>query len=167
MSKKTRVEELEKQVAQLKLELAERVDRHDRDGKALIQATKELDRYKEFHDLAKEAINEANSTRIRCSPSLYKILGEVSAERQRQDAKWGEQNHKDGTGGEDARGRAHLAKEACESALRQGRATWAHILIEEVMEAMAETDQEKLITELTQVAAVACAWVEAIRRRTE
>jgi hypothetical protein len=68
--------------------------------------------------------------------TTMRVLDEVQDERRRQDAKWGEQNHPDGT-----------------------------IALEEVFEALVETDPAKLRDELLQVAAVAVAWVEAIDRR--
>jgi len=46
-------------------------------------------------------------------------------------------------------------------------ATWEMILLEEVWEALAETDPVKLRAELIQVAAVAVAWVEDIDSRHE
>ncbi|MFY1588974.1 hypothetical protein ACN267_31290 [Micromonospora sp. WMMD734] len=93
------------------------------------------------------------------------VLYEIARERSRQDAKWGEQNHPDGTGrdyAEDAR----IARNACQYAALNDRVTWRHILGEEVTEALAETDTAALREELLQVAAVAVAWVEAIDRRT-
>jgi hypothetical protein len=48
-----------------------------------------------------------------------------------------------------------------------GRASWASILVEEVAEAMLETDRQKIRGELVQVAAVAVKWVEAIDRDEE
>ena len=85
---------------------------------------------------------------------MLKVLGEISAERTRQDAKWGEQNHDD--------------------------ATWHLILAEEfgeisgdickmVFDAKNGDDidklQENLDKELIQAAAVIVAWVEARKRR--
>lgn len=93
-------------------------------------------------------------------------LGEVFAERERQDRKWGEQNHPDGTGRSVQRYLADSAKRNCQQAADEGRVSWAHILTEEFYEALAESDPEKLRAELLQVAAVAVAWVEAIDRRT-
>lgn len=86
------------------------------------------------------------------------------AERERQLAKWGEQNHADGTSAENE-AIADLAKESCETAFAAGRGTWLDILLEEVMEASAEEDEDKLKVELIQVAAVAESWVAAIDRR--
>jgi hypothetical protein len=112
--------------------------------------------------------------------TLQVVLCEVAAERERQDAKWGEQNHPDGTGcwrrvsgGEMRRDndvadiraeRAIEDKGACDLAAREGRITWRHILREEVSEAFAE-DGDALRVELIQSAAVIVAWIEAIDRR--
>lgn len=92
------------------------------------------------------------------------VLCEVDEERKRQDAKWGEQNHPDGTGHAwDLK--AGSATEDCDNAFRDGHGTWRHILAEEFWEALAEDDCPTLRAELIQVAAVAVAWVEAIDRR--
>jgi len=94
-----------------------------------------------------------------------RIAAEVILEREAQDAKWGEQNHPDGTGDDLDRLRADLAREATDSAAQEGRLTWKHILKEEFYEALAESDPARLRKELIQVAAVAVGWVEAIDRR--
>lgn len=92
------------------------------------------------------------------------VLAEVAAERRRQDSRWGEQNHPDGTG--DAyTDDAALARKECERAADNGDLTWRHILLEEVAEAMAEREPADLRRELIQVAAVAVAWAEALDRR--
>lgn len=78
------------------------------------------------------------------NPFAY-IMRDLANERDRQDAKWGEQNHDD--------------------------KTWLPILAEEfgeVARAMLQQDGDKsgdLADELVQVAAVAVAWLEAIERR--
>jgi hypothetical protein len=96
-------------------------------------------------------------------------LDDVAAERERQDAKWGQQNHPDGTGWVSVYGgdreAAEDARNHCARAFTAGHGTWRHILEEEVREAFAETDPLLLRTELIQVAAVATAWAEAIDRR--
>jgi hypothetical protein len=105
------------------------------------------------------------------------VLCEVAAERERQDAKWGQQDHPDGTGDWDSyarkrsdhlkeirEGKASVAKAACDVAAAEGRLTYRHILDEEVCEAFAEDDAAALRRELLQVAAVAVAWVEKIDR---
>jgi len=93
------------------------------------------------------------------------VLYEVARERCRQDAKWGEQNHPDGTGGEIDRITSEATRRACKRAADRGGITWRHILAEEVYEGFGEPSADMLRTELIQVAAVAVAWVEAIDRR--
>ena len=92
------------------------------------------------------------------------ILKEIQQERDRQDKKWGEQNHPDGTGKEAFKDFADVAKRKCDAAAGKGTLTFAHILEEEFWEALAESDQNKLRTELIQTAAVTVAWVEKIDR---
>ena len=94
------------------------------------------------------------------------ILSEVVVERAKQQQKWGEQNHPDGTGYGGSRQQSNYSRGECDAAARDGSLTWRHILIEEVDEALAEWDTEALRTELIQVAAVAAAWVAAIDRRS-
>lgn len=93
------------------------------------------------------------------------ILAEVLAERERQDARFGEQNHPDGTGSERDAFRAHLARGMYTLKARRGRLTWADVLREEFYEAVSETDPTRLRAELIQVAAVSVAWIAAIDRR--
>jgi hypothetical protein len=93
-------------------------------------------------------------------------LAEIANEREMQDAKWGEQNHPDGTGHAIDEHTAVYARQTCQDAFKDGRGTWRHILDEETAEAYAEKDPAKLRTELMQVAAVAVAWIEAIDRRS-
>lgn len=72
----------------------------------------------------------------------------------------------DGTGGEYREGVEAIAREAFESAQREGRLTHAHVFDEETAEVLAETDPMKLRTELIQVAAVCVKWIEEIERRS-
>lgn len=111
-------------------------------------------------------------------------LADVADERRRQDRKWGEQNHPDGTGARrtwafhalvaavlvegpnvTSRTLRDVMRAETDAAARSGRCTWAHILLEEVFEALAEDDPIKVRDELVQVAAVATTWIEAIDRR--
>jgi hypothetical protein len=96
------------------------------------------------------------------------VLAEIAAERTAQDAKWGPQNHIDGTReyGHYDQQTALAAKAACQLRAGAGCTTWRAILWEEVAEAFAEEDPALLRAELVQVAAVAAAWIEAIDRRT-
>lgn len=106
---------------------------------------------------------------------VLSVVGEVVAERDRQDAKWGEQNHPDGTGDDRHLFRTtsretygtlcYLARSTTDRTAEQGTVTFADIFAEEVFEALAESDPVKLRAELIQTAAVAVAWVEAIDRR--
>jgi len=98
--------------------------------------------------------------------SRESVLAEVDAERVRQDERWGEQNHPDGTGSRTRATIAELARKACQQAAAEGTVTWRHILAEEVAEAHACADTAALRAELVQVAAVAVNWIEAIDRRT-
>jgi len=114
-----------------------------------------------------------------------RVLSDVDDERGRQDGKWGEQNHRDGTYVHelplqaifdhlpDGRRMEHAtaaelrraARAACQAAAAESRPTWLLILLEEVFEASAESRPAPLRTELVQVAAVATQWAEAIDRR--
>ena len=89
---------------------------------------------------------------------------QVEAERLRQDKKWGEQNHPNGTGYTEATEEAFYRRQRCVSAFAAGKGTWKDIFLEEVWEALAEKDAQELRAELVQVASVAIAWVEAIDR---
>lgn len=102
---------------------------------------------------------------------LCKSVMEIIIERGRQDLKWGELDTKDflmpdGTG-EAYRHHANDARSSCDLAAKEGRLTWRHILMEEVMEALAEDDPEKLAKELVQISAVGAKWLETIHRRQE
>ena len=94
------------------------------------------------------------------------VLEEILAERLRQDAKWGEQNHPDGTGRPGSRQDANYYRNLCKGN-SPSQDNWQDILSEEVYEAYAESDPPKLRAELVQTAAVCVAWIEAIDRRRE
>lgn len=95
----------------------------------------------------------------------FDVLSEVSAEVNRQEAKWGEQNHPDGTSQEKFEWMANLAKMNCDHLHKEKKITWAAVLFEEFYEALAEGATNALRTELVQVAAVAVSWIKAIDRR--
>lgn len=96
------------------------------------------------------------------------ILADVNAERLLQLGMWGDQHHPDGTA-RDAMllTLAGLYRDTCQDHARRGTVTWADILLEEVFEAITETDRAALRSELVQVAAVAVAWVEDVDSRPE
>lgn len=107
-------------------------------------------------------------------------IADTVAERGQQNAKWGEQNHPDGTGPlvqplvcpegiyttDIAPTLAEIFTNRTNQHAADGEVTWLDILLEEVFEATAEDDPERLRAELIQVAAVATQWAEAIDRRT-
>lgn len=102
------------------------------------------------------------------------VLADVLAERARQDARFGRQDHPDGTGPERDNpvrlaytiGEAtDTARQITDRALSRGTVTFADILTEEVFEALAETGPARLRAELVQVAASAVCWIEALDRR--
>jgi len=91
---------------------------------------------------------------------------DVLAERQRQKKLHGVQTLPDGTGDSASDAMRSVAQMLCDQATRRGTLTWRDILREEVFEAFAETDRDKLREELIQVAAVAVQWIEAIDRES-
>jgi len=115
-------------------------------------------------------------------PLTAEVLRLIVAERRRQEAKWGEQNHPDGTGlaepvlaavddvlvehGFELQGETPAAalmvaaRQACKDEFDRHQGSYADVLLEEVFEALAEDDPQALVTELVQVAAVAVAWIE-------
>lgn len=98
------------------------------------------------------------------SAQVAEVLDEIAGERLRQDAKWGPQNHPNGTGVPSMQAAAARSRLVCDRNFTLGQGTWADILREEFHEALAESDPARLRGELIQVAAVAVAWVEAIDR---
>ncbi len=110
---------------------------------------------------------------------ISNVLNEVFNERLRQRDKWGDQNHPcldlvllNRSGGSSPQRMCSeyeipsesRAKYLLEAADEKGALTFAHILIEEVSEAISEFDIDKRREELVQVAAVAVAWIEKIDR---
>jgi hypothetical protein len=102
------------------------------------------------------------------------VLSDIGMERERQFVKWGPQHHADGTGDDKrlapfpqegaylfASWREHL-RDNCDFEAKHGQVRWSDILLEEVFEALSESDQAALRKELVQVAAVAAAWIEDI-----
>lgn len=116
------------------------------------------------------------------------ILGEIVAERSRQDAKWGQQDHPaidhrdipDVThhhyGHRADLWKSYNAERAIgvEPGSRCPRnidgphkhTAWDGVLLEEVYEALGEADPDRMRAELVQVAATTVAWIAAIDRRT-
>lgn len=99
--------------------------------------------------------------------SRESILQEVSAERDRQEAKWGPQDWPICSTLRQWAGalEAQYAKARCNEAAKNNRLTFADILDEEVAEVYAESDPLRQREELVQVAAVAVQMIEVIDRR--
>lgn len=94
------------------------------------------------------------------------VITDVLKERDRQLARWGDQHHRDGTGGPRYRDLADIKRRVTESQARGADgATWMAISEEELYEAFAETDPTALDAELVQAAAVLVAWLVDLRRR--
>lgn len=98
------------------------------------------------------------------------VLLEIESERKAQDERWGEQNHPQGGGKSPAKAHAYydnLAnswKSINDERIKNGNLGFDGILLEEVYEALAESDPVKRRVELVQVAAVAACMIEAIDR---
>lgn len=100
----------------------------------------------------------------------------VATEVRRQFMKWGRQTHPcapegspDDVAFELGMPTADVAKTACDMAAEEGRLTWAHILVEEVAEAIEaatlDPDSDDVDVELIQVAAVAISWLRCRAER--
>ena len=100
------------------------------------------------------------------------ILAEIGDERVSQHEKWGEQNWPQGTdrftefpdGPMSPIEVANFYRDITERNFRNGTLTFKDIQLEEVFEAEAETDTERLRKELIQSCAVAVARIETIDR---
>jgi hypothetical protein len=100
------------------------------------------------------------------TPGVKAFAEAIDTERQQQLAKFGDQRHPDGTGTDGYIGRAESARLACQrDADRPGGPLWSLILLEEVYEALAESDPAKLRAELVQCGAVIAAWISDLDRR--
>lgn len=98
--------------------------------------------------------------------AMWDVLEEIAKERERQDAKWGVQNRRDGTNDSVySQKERDNARDVCDRAERlPSKASWLQILREEHLEAAAEVDKDRLRKELIQTAAVCVAWIENIDR---
>lgn len=102
--------------------------------------------------------------RIFATPGVGDFAEAVDTERQAQIKKWGDQQHDDGTGRPGDRENADRYRSICK-ANGPLQDNWRDIAMEEVAEAFAETDPDKLEEELIQASAVFQAWIYDIRRR--
>lgn len=98
------------------------------------------------------------------------ILEAVQRELEAQYVKWGEQNHPlqggaiPGGSLNHYREQRHKWTTICEQRTKSGVLGWDAILLEEVFEALSETDTDKAIAELVQVAAVAAQAILSLER---
>ena len=102
-------------------------------------------------------------------PGMAEVLALVAEERARQLEKWGPQSHPDldpdqsiVLGYRDLEASVKVVNDAKAQA---GLATWDTILLEEVFEALTAGTVAERIKELTEVAAVAVAWIEDLQSR--
>ncbi len=102
------------------------------------------------------------------TPKTMDALEDVLSECERQERRWGTQDHPNGTGPSTPNDwgliSAEEAKYEYELRAKHGTVTWVSILLEEVLEAFEESDPKRLREELVQVAAVATSWIAAIDR---
>lgn len=97
------------------------------------------------------------------------LLDEVASERFAQIEKWGQRDRPSVFGESDRRNfekTANYWKQINDARVELDSLAWDGILLEEVFEALAESDDDLRRQELIQVAAVALAEVECIDRRT-
>jgi hypothetical protein len=100
--------------------------------------------------------------------AVDELLARVRDERKAHIDNWGVQSHPSYYGESERRKyeeRANYYKQVWEAQKDLDSITWATVLLEEVFEALSETDPEKRKYELVQVAAVAIAEAESIDLR--
>lgn len=97
------------------------------------------------------------------------LLDLVREELMRQRKLFGEQNHPSHPHDvpQAMRSTANMMRDICNQKAVEKAVTWSDILAEEFYEALSEPDEEKLKTELVQVAAVCMNWLDCINRRQE
>ncbi|WP_354643924.1 hypothetical protein [Kitasatospora camelliae] len=99
------------------------------------------------------------------TPGVKAFAEAIDAERARQIARFGDQRHHDGTGLPIDQYSAHRYRDLADRNTAAGVLTWRNVLLEEVHEALAETEPCALRAELVQVAAVCAAWIHDLDRR--
>jgi hypothetical protein len=101
-------------------------------------------------------------------PHVAHILAEIAAEMDRAAELYPDcVSLPDGTGAGMYHHQLAIARHACERAHREGRVTHRHILEEEFLEAMCETEPARLRAELVQLAAMALKHIADIDRRAD
>jgi hypothetical protein len=99
------------------------------------------------------------------TPGVKAFAEAVDAERQAQIAKFGDQRHPDGTGLPVYEHAARRYRDQADRNAASGVLAWRDVLLEEVYEALAESDPSNLRDELIQIASVCAAWVSDLDRR--
>jgi hypothetical protein len=99
------------------------------------------------------------------TPGVKAFAEEIDAERQRQIAKFGDQHLPDGTGLPIYEHAARRYRAQADRNADSGVLAWRDVFLEEVYEALAESEPAKLRVELIQVAAVCAKWVADLDRR--
>jgi len=94
-----------------------------------------------------------------------RVLAEVAQERGWRKTRWKNQSFPDGTGTAPAREIAESARRWRQTTARVDHLSWRDLLTEEVYAAFAESDPARLRGKLTNVAAVAVAWIEDVENR--
>lgn len=112
---------------------------------------------------AKRVVNA--SPELALPQDVLTIFESVIDERDRAMAKWGVQNHPDGTGGGAAEILRDQQRDLVDAQTKKGASNWRDILMEEVREAFAETEPVALAKELVQVMQVCTVWLEDLARR--
>lgn len=114
---------------------------------------------------AKEAFDDLDEIYIDIPGPLHYLLPIVQQEINKQDEKWGEQNHP-------CRNvlltyklnSPDYYKEVCDERAQVGTVTWADIALEELSEAIYEEDIHKRKEEVIQLGAVCVQWAAKIER---
>jgi hypothetical protein len=93
------------------------------------------------------------------------IMRDVVLATHHADIKFPDQHLPGGTAELGSRHMADFARQMCQVAAGNGTLTWRHVLTEEYHEALAEKDEDKLLGELAQIAAVCVRWMRDIHGR--
>jgi hypothetical protein len=99
------------------------------------------------------------------TPGVARFAEAIDAERQAQLAKFGDQHHPDGTGLPVYQHAARRYRDQTQRNADAGVLAWRDVLLEEVYEALAESDPARLRAELVQVAAGCAAWISDLDQR--
>ena len=116
-------------------------------------------------DLFEQFLRQRSRTVVADSSAMANAFCSILVERRRQDYLFPGEKLIDGTAGQSARALAEAVRRAGDQLNNTQDNSFAHVLTEEVLEALVEKDLEPLRAEVVQVAAVAVKWIEDIDRR--